>query len=105
MLSPKNIYISSQTFIKNVKWLSLHAETEWISMHTHPPIAILKNHFEKEQILYLVTDRHDSLLDNAEKIYEHINGLILQKDFCIWNHNFTKVIEYNKIGVYRLGER
>jgi hypothetical protein len=103
----KNIFISSQTFLKNIQWQKTDPESEWIYIgNDAQEIKLLfDNIFSKEQLLYLVTDRHQSRQGNKMSILEQAKAYILANDFLVWDIHFSKVIEYNKIGVYRVGKR
>ncbi len=104
-MDSKNIYISTQTFKKKVSWLANGTDSEWnfIGNDLIKLKLLIDSFFEKEQRFYFVTDRHHSSEEEKIKIYEYSSLLIEKQDFSIWNRQFNKVIEFNKIGVYRIG--
>lgn len=104
-MDSKNIYISTQTFIKKVFWLTNGNDSEWnfIGNDLIKLKLLLDSFFEREQRFYFVTDRHHSCEEEKIKIYAFSSLLIEKQDFSIWNRQFNKVIEFNKIGVYRIG--
>jgi hypothetical protein len=61
------------------------------------------NEFFPDRMLYLVTNRKASGEVNKQDILERIKKGLGQNDFFIWDINFKKVIEFNKIGVMRNG--
>lgn len=65
--------------------------------------SAIDNHLKSSQI-YLVYNRTDSSAYNRNELESHLNGIIGCNDFTLWNIELTRVIEFNKIGVYRLGE-
>ena len=105
MMDSKNIHISSQTYLKNMFWLPNGTESEWnfIGNDVIKLQSLINSIFKTDQTLYLVTDRHNSLEEDKIKILEYSKLLIEQKDFLIWDIHFKKVVEFNKIGVYRIG--
>jgi hypothetical protein len=53
--------------------------------------------------LYVSLNRRESFQTNKQSIINKIKPLIGTEDFSIWNWSFQKVIEFNKIGIYRIG--
>lgn len=106
-MDAKNIFISSQTFLKNVQWQMASAESEWVFIRNDAQEIkrLFDNNFSNEQLLYLVTDRHQSRLGNKLNILEQVKTYILATNFLIWDFDFSTVIEYDKIGIYRVGNR
>ncbi len=104
-MDSKNIYISSQTYLKNVAWIKNNSDTEWIyiSNDTLKIDLLIDNFFERESEFYLITDRHCSKQADKEQILKNTKDYLENYDFLIWNLRFNKVIEFNDIGVYRIG--
>lgn len=108
IMDSKNIYISSQVFSRKTLWLRNHsADSEWffIGSDTSKLNVIIDSFFAEEQALYLVTDRHNSKQLSKSETLENAKDLLEKTQFSIWDFNFKKVIEFNKIGVYRIGEQ
>ncbi len=100
------IYESSKTFESKVKWTRKpNTESEWIffDLTQSDTIEFLINDFFIADNLHVSLGRHDSYSLNKIETFKAIKSLIGQVDFKIWNDNFTKTIEINKIGVYRTG--
>ncbi len=100
------IYESSKTFISKINWTRIDStESEWQYFDLNKPelIADVFNKFFITDTLHVSVGRHDSYTDDKSLIYQKVKTLIGQTDFHIWNENFTKAIEINKIGVYRTG--
>ena len=104
-MDSKNIYISSQTYLKNVAWIKNNSDTEWIYIgnDTLKIRLLIDSFFEHELQFYFVNDRHNSKRTNKEQILENTKDYLENNDFLIWNLRFNRVIEFNKIGVYRIG--
>ena len=101
------IYESSKTYIQNVTWTKPSGvDSEWLHIGTGDNIAavekIIRDYFITDD-LYVAINRQESFEINKEFIAERIRPLIGKEDFSIWNWTFQKVIEFNKIGVYRTG--
>ena len=105
-MDSKNIYISSQTYLRKVVWLSNDLNSEWtyIGNNILQLKLLVENLFDVEQTLYLVTNRHNSKQADKLKILENAKEFIEKEGFLIWNLSFKKVIQVNKIGVYKIGE-
>lgn len=83
------------------------ADSEWfyIGDDTLKLNSLIDLVFADEQPLYLVTDRHSSKQLSKSETFENTKNLLEKTQFSIWDLNFKKVIEFNKIGVYRIGEQ
>ena len=100
------IYESSKTFESKIKWTrKQNAESEWSFFDLTQPniIEYLINDFFIADTLHVSLGRQDSYTLDKSEVYKKIKHLIGQTDFKIWNEDFTKTIELNKIGVYRTG--
>lgn len=107
-MDSKNIYISSQVFSRKTLWLrNYSADSEWfyIGYDASKLNALIDSFFAAEQSLYLVTDRNNSMQLAKFELLEKVNSVIEKSDFSIWDVGFKKGIEFNKIGVYRIGEQ
>lgn len=101
------IYESSKIIESKIIWTRIpNAESEWIYFDLSQPekIEYLINDFFIADTLHISIGRHDSYTDEKSEVYTKVKTLIGQIDFKIWNENFTKTIEINKIGVYRTGD-
>lgn len=103
-MDSKNIYISSQTYLKSVNWIRNNSDTEWmyIGNDTLKIGSLIDNFFELESQFYFVTDRHNSKQVDKKQILERTKDYLENNGFLVWNLRFKKIIEFDKIGVYRV---
>ena len=105
-----NIYESAKTYIQSVTWIiqKNSNDSEWIFIGTQNNLEdITKNiqDFLVSDQLYIVINRRESFKTDKKLINDNIKPLIGNVDFSIWNFQFDTVIEFNKIGIYRVGKR
>jgi len=106
-MNSRLIYESSKTYIRNVEWVfpENSKENEWrcFEIKNIDQISkIIQNYFGKDK-LYFVISRNESFESELNDIFDKIKYLIGETNFYIWNLSFKKVIEFDKIGVYRKG--
>jgi hypothetical protein len=103
------IFESAKTYIYTVEWIKakIGFESEWIYFGnpTELNLKTIINEYFNEDVLFVALHRNDSFQSNRESIAEEIQHLMGTADFTIWNHTFQKVIEFNKMGVYRKGSK
>ena len=61
------------------------------------------NGYFPEPILYFVSNREESCQVNQQEIVERIKKGQEENELFLWDTDFKKVIEFNKIGVMRQG--
>lgn len=61
------------------------------------------NEYFQDSILYFVSDRKESGEIDKQNILERIRRELGQKEIFLWDVNFKKAINFNKIGVMRSG--
>lgn len=61
----------------------------------------ISSHFGEEQ-MYLVYERNNS--GELKVKIELFNSILGTSNFFLWNTELTKAIEFNKIGILRVGE-
>jgi hypothetical protein len=98
----KQRYIVARHLSSTVIW------QDWIHFGTGKDIkSEMIEGFIKEFLfdgtLNFVHDRQDSEPVEAFEVKEKIAGLLGQENFQLWNSAFTKVIDFNRIGVLKLG--
>jgi hypothetical protein len=54
--------------------------------------------------IYLIENRTNSKVYNRQELDEKLIEIIGKVDFSLWNLELTRIIEFNKIGVFRVGE-
>ena len=108
-LDSKNINISFKRYSNDINWV-MCGESEWIYVGAEEEldeakITKLLNSFFEESELYLITDRHNSLLIQKEEAVTKVLEFINKHNPALANTDFSKIMEFNKIGVVRLGNR
>ncbi len=103
------IYIANEKMRANIEF----AETSdygWLYFGAQPEVNIeivkqkINDHFEEEN-LHIAHTRNDSTATTKKTIIEDIKDILGVDDFSIWNSAFTRVIDFNKIGVLRCGKK
>jgi hypothetical protein len=100
---------SATNFLKSKLHWKMADNEEWIYFGTGENInsdLVQKNindHFKGEDIFFIYERANSGLLDNhqCQKTFKSILG---NKNFFLWNKNLTKTIEFNYIGILRLGQ-
>jgi len=62
----------------------------------------INSHFLDEKI-YLVLDRKKTSELNTVNAITTIASNIDKRDFSLWSLDFKKVMDFNKIGIFRIG--
>jgi len=108
-MDAKNIYIAYQHYSSGIKW-EMNGESEWIYLGTaeefkEERVVELINSFFEEDELYLITDRNTSTLIKKKEATEKVKKLLTDHNPVLANSSFSKIMEFNKIGVVRKGQR
>jgi len=101
------IYNSNKTNSFKIKWNRIpKTETEWEFFDITKPENMMNiiNEFFSGDILHVYIGRKDSYSVEKSKLYDKIKYILSQRDFIIWNENFTMAIELNELGAYRTGK-
>lgn len=108
-MEPRLIFEANKTYQYKISWNKPeHLDSEWIAFKTDEPQAVVEliehivNYLDS-QVLHVSIGRHDSETLDQPNIRTFIEPLLNEQDFAIWDEHFKKVIDFNKIGVYRLG--
>lgn len=102
------IYIKSQHLRTKLEFI-IYGDTEWIYFGAAEEANLAKiakeinNWFNNVQ-LYVSLTRNDSFLTDKSKFIENVNNIIGHKDFLVWDTDFQRCIEFNRIGVFRAGK-
>lgn len=106
-MDSKNIFISSQTYLPKISWQKDTKDSEWcfIGDNVKKANSLIDHFFANEQMLYLVVNRHNSRQELKIDIAPLIESFLEQISFYIWDVRFENAIEFNRIGVYRIGRR
>ena len=100
------IFESSKTFLDKVEWtMGNHPDSEWhnLEINSTNHLHLIIEEFFITETLHVTVGRNDSFTVNKNEIYNKIKDYYCKADFLIWNENFKKVIQFNRIGVYRTG--
>jgi|GEM_PF-1276700 len=94
---------------KKIDWLNWTTENgAWVyfgsqnNVNERTVISNIHQMFQ-EEYLYLARSRNNSCCVEKKDIMPAISDILCHEDFRIWNLDFTSVIEFNKLGVLRLG--
>lgn len=108
-MEPRLIYESNKTYFQKAKWLrNENTESEWHFIGIENNVGekeinkILVENFDDEN-LYFVMSRNESSEMNKTELTKKISEVFRNFDFTVWDKKFRKVIEFNKIGIYRIG--
>jgi len=108
-LESRLIYIVSHNQNK-IEWLNVTVENgAWIYIGNGDE---LRKEFINKSIdeyfvdsrLYIAWTRNGSKQVPKKNIVYAINNILGSENFSIWDTNFKRVIEFNKMGVMRFGE-
>ena len=101
------IYETSKHLTSKIHWDRV-IESEWMYCGSKGEVKFdivlkhIRDHFIDSK-LYVVLTRNDSFETSKENINKTVEQLIGSDDFLIWDFRFERVIEFNKIGVFRKG--
>lgn len=104
------IYKVSRHCLQNIEWLNATVENgAWVYIGNGYEIRkefILSSISEyfADEILYISWTRNGSKEIPKETIETAIENMLGVDNFSIWDINFKKVIEFDKMGVMRLGK-
>lgn len=102
------IYETSKHLKSKIQW-NRAKESEWIYCGSSGEVKFdivlkhIRDHFTDSK-LYVILTRNDAFEIDKEYIFEAVEDLIGSSDFFIWDIRFEKVIEFNKIVVFREGK-
>ena len=110
IMDSRIIYEANKTYHNKIEWLipSTKSESEWIYLNIEVTNSenfiqeIIESFFESE-ILFVSLTRNESFQTEKNNIISKIKEYIKTQDFSIWNQEFSKVLEFNKIGIFRKG--
>lgn len=94
-----------------VSWTKATVDSEWTyfgdgnEVNTDVVNDSINNHFtDGNTSIYVSTTRHQSFEAKKSDTIKLIEELLCKESFFIWDMNFKKVIEFNRIGVMRRGQ-
>ncbi len=85
------------------------AESEWVYCGLGPDLnrEVIMNAVEQQfhfEAVYLKQERNNSMVLTIPELLSKLETYIGQ-DFCVWDSKFENVIEFNEVGVFRVGRR
>ena len=105
IMDSRIIYESNKTYHYKIEWLmpTIGSESEWIYLNNENSIQeMIESYFDSE-ILFVSFTRNESFQTEKTNILGKIKEYLKTQNFSIWNKEFSKVLEFNKIGIYRKG--
>ena len=109
LMESRLIYIANKKMRANIT-IDESPHAGWVYFGAQPEVNLefvqhtINQHF-KEEILYIAHHRNDSTSTTGQNVLEEIKDIIGRDNFSIWNTTFTKVIDFNEIGVLRCGRK
>jgi hypothetical protein len=105
-MNSKLIFAASDKMKYKVHWPKVTTETEWIYFGVDTEInkdIVSKSviaHFSDSPV-YIAVTRKTSFETDMLNVLNSIESILVVSNFIIWDKNFSKAIEFNKIGVLR----
>jgi len=104
MMDSKQLYIVAGRLSSTLTW------DDWVHFGTGKEIKNglieeLVDDFLADDILNFVHVRQDSGQVKRFEIKEKIAELLGQENFQLWNSSMTKAIDFNRIGILKLGRK
>lgn len=110
IMDSRLIYEANKTYHNKIEWLmpSNKSESEWIyinfeEINSENFIQEIAESFLKSEILFVSLTRNESFQTEKTNIIAKIKEYLGIQDFSIWNQEFSKVLEFNKMGIFRKG--
>ncbi|MCO6176400.1 hypothetical protein NHF50_15225 [Flavobacterium sp. NRK F10] len=112
LLDSRMIYETNKAYQNKIKWLkqSPESESEWMYInfdntdYENCIHEIIVRYFNSE-ILFVSINRNDSFQTDRMTTIAKIKTYLKTHNFSIWDKDFSKIIEFNKIGILRKGSR
>lgn len=101
------IYKKSKALQPKINWIK-PAETEWLYCGAEGEVKFgvveneINNFFDGSKF-YVATARKDSFGSTQENLLQSITSLVGVANFFVWDEQFQRVMEFNKIGVLQKG--
>jgi hypothetical protein len=104
-MDSKQLYVAAGHLSSNIDW-----DKDWIHFGTGTDLKKdlvdeLIDKFLIDETLNLVHGRQDSGRHFKDEVKNKILDLLGKENFQLWNESLTKVIEFNRIGVLKLGRK
>ena len=103
MVDAKLIYSASEGLKRKVMWSEWQYCGEINMVKFNFVNDQINNHFSTQNVLCVCYTRQHSFETLKSGFIDTAKSLLGSKDFLVWDPNFKKVIEFNKIGVLRVG--
>ena len=108
MVDSALLYAASDSLKFKVSWVRVSAESEWTHFGTGDEVnraLVTKtiNEYFFADPLNVVFGRKDSVQINKSEINKVIHDALGKRNFFIWDKEFKRAIEFNHIGVLRVG--
>ena len=106
------IFQINKTLIPKVEWVkfSIEDESEWQFIHVEKDLEtkifkekeIVKNHLRTDFFIFSLSRKGSAKISFSELI----DKILLEyetRNFSVWDDKFQNVIEFNNVGIYRVG--
>lgn len=103
------IYAVVNSLKSNITWIK-QSQTEWIyvGLQSELKSELINNKIKAtfaNQNIYLILGRSDSLEISRDNILVEILTRMGKEDILICDMKFSKFIEFNKLGIMRIGSK
>jgi hypothetical protein len=104
-MDSREMYNATNHLTTLVTW-----DKDWVHFGTEDEVkfdlvkTLIKDHLNDNELLF-IHHRTNSGQYNHKIIIDSITHLLGKEDFLLWTTTMDKVIEFNKIGVLRLGQK
>ena len=108
MLESRLLHKTASYLLHKVDWFDLPNEWKHHGLNEELNFTLILSfvdqHFPHAEVLYFVDQRTNSRAIDRKELQDALDSLIGQSNFFLWNTEITKVIEFNEMGVLRLGK-
>lgn len=102
-LDSKQLFIKAEFLSRQVEWID---DWQYIGLESGLEerfAKILGTSFDSEKVI-LIRGRHDSAILFQSQVRSLLFQGLCDSGFKIWSLDFVTALEFNKIGVYRIGK-
>lgn len=107
-MDSKNIFLAANHMKGKIDW-NKQNDNEWSyvgdknNFQNDQVMEFINQYFEEAE-LYFVIDRHNAYSIPKEQATIELQNRVKNRDAIVCNHSFTRMIEFNHIGVARYGK-
>jgi hypothetical protein len=103
------LFETNKTYINKVEWIDIDnngSEWKYLGIDENideTDIKFIINEIFKTDNFNLIISRSESFNIDKNELITKVLNIFRSTDFTIWDSDFNKIVEYNKIGIYRIG--